>query len=59
MQLIGTWNKYRSVIAHGELISRRDEDFIYAVAQIDTIVEAILQRSVDKRMEGASVDKYS
>ncbi len=49
-QLVGTWNKYRSVIAHGELISRRDMDFDYAVSEIDTIVEAILKRSIEHRM---------
>ena len=49
-QLVGTWNKYRSVIAHGELISRRDEDFHYVVSEIDTIVESILRRSVEHRM---------
>ncbi len=49
-QLIGTWNKYRSVITHGELISRRDEGFDYVVSQIDTIVESILRRSIEHRM---------
>ena len=50
-QLIGTWNRYRSVIAHGELISRRDIDFDYVVSEIDTIVESILRRSVEHRMK--------
>ncbi len=49
-KLIGAWNMYRSVIVHGELISRRDEDFNYVVSEIDTIVEAILKRSVEHRM---------
>ena len=49
--LVGVWNKYRSAVVHGAIISRRDEEFMVAVAEIDTIVEAILKRSVDQRMQ--------
>ncbi|MEI7425492.1 MAG: hypothetical protein WCK16_01005 [Candidatus Moraniibacteriota bacterium] len=50
-KLVGTWNKYRSAISHGEIISKRDEEFDYVVAEIDTIVEAILKRSIAHRMQ--------
>lgn len=51
-KLVRTWNKYRSAINHGEIISKRDEEFDYVVAEIDTIVEAILKRSIAHRMQG-------
>lgn len=50
-KLVGTWNRFRSAISHGEIISKRDEDFDFVVAEIDTIVEAILKRSIEHRMQ--------
>lgn len=55
-QLAGTWNKYRSAITHGEIVSKRDEDFDCAVSEIDTIVEAILKRSIDHRKK--EIEKF-
>ncbi|MEP7167708.1 MAG: hypothetical protein ABI758_07090 [Candidatus Woesebacteria bacterium] len=51
-KLVGTWNKYKSAITHGEIVSKRDENFDYVVAEIDTIVEAILKRGIEHRMLG-------
>ncbi|MEI7890555.1 MAG: hypothetical protein WCI36_01165 [bacterium] len=50
-KLVGTWNRFRSAISHGEIVSRRDEEFDFVVAEIDTIVEAILTRSIAHRMQ--------
>ncbi len=53
-KLVGTWNRFRSAISHGEIVSRRDEEFDFVVAEIDTIVETVLTRSIAHRMqEGA------
>lgn len=50
-KLVGTWNRFRSAISHGEIISKRDEEFDFVVAEIDTIVESILKRSIAHRMQ--------
>lgn len=50
-KLVGTWSRFRSAISHGQIISKRDEDFDFVVAEIDTIVESIIKRSIEHRMQ--------
>jgi hypothetical protein len=57
VRIVTNWNKYRSKIAHGKIVQKRDEDFDIAVSEVDSMIDSILERSIeDRRKQGESDD---
>lgn len=49
--LVTTWNRYRSKISHGEIVYKREQDFDIAVAEIDSIVDSILEYNLKEKLD--------